>query len=218
MTHQDDDRNADGTFKPRTPEIQEDHAEAPQAAPATQEDHVETAAKAAPATPDTGRDVPDDQRLSRDQTVRDAEHFYDDDAFDESWLQRMNLEAPTSREGFVQRWVATRVMGEDSPVNSTRQHRNGWRPRDPSTVPLGFFPAVTNDDGTGYIGYAGLVLMERPEYIHLKHRKIHRDEVARRTRQIDNDLRRDESPGQPFMITRRTQVQTRRPEVQQDAE
>ncbi len=205
----DRERNADnGQFVPRTPKVAGDEDTRDE-----RDEHAPTqAAEVREPDPEPGSDI----RVSRDQEVRDAEHFYDDDDFDESWLGRLNLDAPVAREGFVQRWVATRVMGEDLPVNATRQHRQGWRPRLPSTIPQGFYPSTEMNDGKGVIGYAGLILMERPKALHERARKANRDEIRRRTESIETDLRREESPGNPFMVNRRSQVETRRPPVQEE--
>lgn len=156
-------------------------------------------------------------RLSRDQESRDADHFYDDDPFDQSWLGTSNLEAPPPRPGFEQRWIATRVMGMDVPSHEMRQTRQGWRPRDPSTVQNLAFPTFRDADGKGFIGYAGLVLMERPTKLHQIARARNREKIDRRTASIDTRLRSEEVPGKPIIAERKSIVTTRPVAVQEDA-
>lgn len=159
-----------------------------------------------------------DARFSRGQDARDIDAFYEGEDFDESWLERSNLEAPAPRPGCEQRWVSTRVMGQDVPMNHMRQVRQGWRPRSPDTITGQAYPTSQDADGVGYIGYAGLVLMERPTKLHMKARQLHRKKIDDRTQSIDAELRKDEQPGRPFISDRRTTVTTRPVAVQEDSE
>ena len=56
------------------------------------------------------------------------------------WRPTDLLEAPQPREGYVQRWIATSILGQETPTNVARRMREGWKPRDPKSVkdPNGF--------------------------------------------------------------------------------
>ena len=58
------------------------------------------------------------------------------------WRPTDLLEAPQPREGYVQRWIATSVLGQETPTNVARRMREGWKPRDPKTVKEQNFPTM----------------------------------------------------------------------------
>jgi hypothetical protein len=47
------------------------------------------------------------------------------------WRPSNLLEAPEARPGFSQRWIATMVLGQETPTNVAKRLREGWQPRDP---------------------------------------------------------------------------------------
>ena len=51
-----------------------------------------------------------------------------------NWRPSNLLEAPEARPGFSQRWIATMVLGQETPTNVAKRLREGWVPRDPKTV------------------------------------------------------------------------------------
>ena len=46
-----------------------------------------------------------------------------------AWKPPSLLDAPTPRNGMVQRWVATSIQGRDTPDNVYKRMRAGWNPR-----------------------------------------------------------------------------------------
>lgn len=82
----------------------------------------------------------------------------------QSWIQPNLLDAPPPRPGYVDRWVWIGFDTEAQSNISTRQ-REGWRPRDPSTVPQGFTSLVGKDGRSGTITVQGMCLMEMPEEV-----------------------------------------------------
>ena len=58
-----------------------------------------------------------------------------------SWKPASLLDAPPPRPGMVQRWVATSILGKDTPDNVYKRQREGWTPREADTV--GDFPIPT---------------------------------------------------------------------------
>ena len=78
--------------------------------------------------------------------------------------------------------------------------RRGWRPRDPHTVKERNFPTYEGANGKGYIGQAGLVLMERPMEI----TERRRDHIRRITEAREhNSARRlvdDAVPGNEIRV------------------
>jgi hypothetical protein len=80
------------------------------------------------------------------------------------WRPSNLLEAPEPRPGFAQRWVATMVLGQETPTNVAKRLREGWQPRDIKSVKDGqHFPTIEHGKFAGHIGIEGMVLCEMPE-------------------------------------------------------
>ena len=79
------------------------------------------------------------------------------------WRPSNLLEAPEARPGYAQRWVATMVLGQETPTNVAKRLREGWVPRDPKTVKeIQHFPTIEHGKFAGHIGIEGMVLCEMP--------------------------------------------------------
>jgi hypothetical protein len=77
------------------------------------------------------------------------------------WLRPSSLDAPEAREGMTQRWVRKSIRGADDPKNLNRSWREGWRPRNPETLPEDWrIYANFADKNEGMIVVDDLILME----------------------------------------------------------
>ena len=76
------------------------------------------------------------------------------------------LDAPQARPGFRQRWVATTILGKETPDNVYKRMREGWEPRKSDTVKEQNFPTINHGQWVGCIGIEGMVLCEMPEEKH----------------------------------------------------
>jgi hypothetical protein len=76
------------------------------------------------------------------------------------------LDAPQARPGFKQRWVATTILGKETPDNVYKRMREGWEPRKSETVKEQHFPTINHGQWVGCIGIEGMVLCEMPEEKH----------------------------------------------------
>ena len=154
----------------------------------------------------------DRERASWGEMSREAEEI-DLSAFEESILNQEQLVAPPAREGFDQRWVAAQVMGGDMPMNYSRQLRMGWRARDPRSVDSTHYPTFEGANGQGFIGHAGLILMERPQKLSDLARKVNRKRVNARTESIRTTLESEEEDGHPIEKEYKTKVELGREAV-----
>ena len=107
-----------------------------------------------------------DSRQSRTQETREAEEVHE--SYNNNWdnpglLDTKNIPA---RDGFVQRWVRTKVKGEDDQSNVFRKINQDWKPRLKSSVPKGAFIPNIDFQGKDVIGIHGMILMERPQKQH----------------------------------------------------
>lgn len=101
-------------------------------------------------------------RTSREQETWDAaavDRDYSDISEDTGPLPDI-----PPREGFSQRWMRTKIGGEDDPKNISSSINKGWRRRDPATIPPEFSAPSIYVDGIGdSVGISGFILVERPE-------------------------------------------------------
>lgn len=109
---------------------------------------------------------------------------------DAPWAQPESLTAPAPRPGMVQRWVRTSVLGKDDAVNIARKYREGWRPRDPSTVPnaKARYPTIQHGQFGSVIAVEGMVLCEMSAARIAQKRSFINDQTSKRTAAIDAQL------------------------------
>jgi hypothetical protein len=117
-----------------------------------------------------------------------------------NWINPSSLVAPPARSGFVQRWVSDGAMsGGDSGTaerNYARKMREGWRPRDPATVPADLrdiYPSSRISNGHDVIRVSGLVLMELPVQAARQRHDAVNDAIRRQSKSIPkstDELRR----------------------------
>ena len=124
-----------------------------------------------------------------------------------NWRPSNLLEAPEARPGFSQRWIATMVLGQETPTNVAKRLREGWVPRDPKTVKeLNTFPTIEHGKFAGHIGIEGMVLCEMPQEMLNQRNDYYAQMTENLMRSVENDMNKVESPGQPIQRTFKTTV------------
>ena len=111
------------------------------------------------------------------------------------WKPASLLDAPPARPGMVQRWVATSILGKDTPDNVYKRQREGWNPRPADSV--GDFPIPTINHGQwdGCIGIEGMILCEMPEETHREMKDYYAGRSEELNETITTDLRNTERAG-----------------------
>jgi hypothetical protein len=114
---------------------------------------------------------------SRAQQSRAAEKVHETQ--EQSWATPALLDTTSipAREGYTQRWVRTKVKGEDDQNNVYRKINQGWKPRLLSSVPKGSFVPNLDFQGSEVIGIQGNILMERPIKQHQSQGQYHRKAI-----------------------------------------
>lgn len=117
------------------------------------------------------------------------------------------------RAGFVQRWIRTKMGGEDDAANISKSTNQHWRRRDPSTIPANFSAPTVYVDGIGNaIGISGMVLMERPVEINDMYKRRVKDRTDAQMRSVEESLYKIHSAGDGFgtpkSVESRTKVTT----------
>lgn len=102
------------------------------------------------------------------------------------WTNPASLDAPAPRSGYVQRWVRDGERNEADASNWAKKMREGWRPRDPATVPQihDLYPTAKMANGRDVIRIAGLVLCEMPAQIAMSRRMAVLDMTRRQTQTL----------------------------------
>ncbi len=152
-----------------------------------------------PQTPkrvtDHGVDHGHDSRVD-DQSEYDATHTEENPM---SWLRPSNLEAPPPQAGKTQRWIRQSVRGEADPKNLNRTWREGWRPRDPATLPEEWrIYANFADQNNGMIVVDDLILMEIDSTILEARREAVREATQAQMASVEHDLERAQVSGHPI--------------------
>ena len=123
------------------------------------------------------------------------------------WRPSNLLEAPEPRPGYAQRWVATMVLGQETPTNVAKRLREGWVPRDVKSIPDGqHFPTIEHGKFAGHIGIEGMVLCEMPQEMLDQRNDYYAQMTENLMRSVENDMNKVEKPGQPIQRTFKTTV------------
>ena len=123
------------------------------------------------------------------------------------WRPSNLLEAPEARPGFKQRWIATMVLGQETPTNVAKRLREGWQPRDPKTVKdAQHFPTIEHGKFAGCVGIEGMVLCEMPEEMVNERNEYYARMTENLMRSVEQDMHRIEQPGNPITKSFKTEV------------
>ena len=105
------------------------------------------------------------------------------------WRPSNLLEAPEARPGMKQRWIATMVLGQETPTNVAKRLREGWQPVDPKKVKdAQHFPTIEH----------GKIVNQRNEY----YAKMSENMMT----SVHRDMNRVEQPGQPIQRSYKSSV------------
>ena len=123
------------------------------------------------------------------------------------WRPSNLLEAPEPRPGYKQRWIATMVLGQETPTNVAKRLREGWQPRDPKTVKdVSHYPTIEHGKFAGHIGIEGMLLCEMPEEMVNERNEYYARMTENLMRSVEQDMHRIEQPGNPITKSFKTEV------------
>jgi len=123
------------------------------------------------------------------------------------WVRPSSLAAPDARDGMTQRWVRKSIHGADDPKNLNRTWREGWRPRDPATLPEDWRVfANFADKENGMIVVDDLILMEIDSEILARRKAAIEAQTANQIRSVEHDLESTQIAGHPIVKEHKTSV------------
>lgn len=123
------------------------------------------------------------------------------------YIRPSSLDAPPEREGFTQRWVRQSIRGAADPKNLNRSWRDGWRPRDPSTLTEEWriYANFANKDD-GMIVVDDLILMEIDSRVLAQRKAAIARTTAEQMRSVEHDLESTQIAGHPIVKDHKTSV------------
>ena len=123
------------------------------------------------------------------------------------WIRPSSLDAPPCQEGMTQRWVRKSLFGVDDPKNLNRSWREGWRPRDPSTLTEEWrVYANFADKENGMIVVDDLILMEIDSDVIARRKKAIERATAQQMASVEHDLESSQIAGHPIVKDHQTSV------------
>lgn len=134
-----------------------------------------------------------DTRAQEARAANPLHEQWDDIDFEESVLLDTKNIPPL--EGMVQRWVRTKIRGQDDQSNVSLRMGEGWRPRLLDTVPAGRFVPKVDFEGMGVIGKQGMILMHRPARLHGKQAAYIAGQTQDQMAAVENNLFRVHQEG-----------------------
>jgi hypothetical protein len=109
-----------------------------------------------------------------------------------AWINPASLEAPRPRPGFVQRWIADGMLsGSANEKNWSKRMREGWSPRDASTIPESQrtgYPTAKTPSGSDCVRVAGMVLCEMPQQIARQRYDAVHDLIRRQSKSMPESM------------------------------
>lgn len=122
-------------------------------------------------------------RYSHHQESRDQDQIHE--SHNPDWEEMTLLGNPgfKARDGYVQMWIRTEMMGEPDGSNVARMLNRGWTPRTIDTIPKELQGSCTvNFDDKSIVGWRGTILCEMKKETHQK--------IMRQREQMANDQMR----------------------------
>ena len=128
------------------------------------------------------------------------------------WSPPAVLDAPKARPGYVQRWVATTILGKETPDNVYKRMREGLEPRKSDTVKEQHFPTINHGQWVGCIGIEGMLLCEMPEEKHKAMKSYYNDKSQQQNDALSGELDSlGRRVGQPIYQDRQSSTSRGRP-------
>ena len=123
------------------------------------------------------------------------------------WVPPSNLDAPEPPDGFHHRWVRAEYRGQQDEKNVIGRLRSGYELVKADEYPDRMdVPAIADGKYKGVIGTGGLILMRCPVEVKEDRDEYFRNLTNDNTREIEEDLHKDEHPAMPISQERQSRV------------
>lgn len=111
------------------------------------------------------------------------------------------LPDPTPEPGYTYRWIATHVLGQSDPTNTSRKFRDGYEPVKAADHPELMIPG---NEKTGNVEIGGLMLCKIPTERAIAMAEYYAEESQKQTDSVDNNFMRQNDPRMPLFSDRKS--------------
>ena len=137
--------------------------------------------------------------MTEERTPRNSETREEFTRPDDSWIPASILPDPEPQDGYVFRWVKTKLQGESDNAHVSRMFREGWEPVKAEDHPELKLASDMGSQFQGNIEVGGLLLCKAPEG-KMKAREKHFGEIAEnQMMSVDNNFMRENDPRMPLL-------------------
>ena len=142
--------------------------------------------------------------MTEERTPRNSETREEFTRPDDSWIPASILPAPEPQDGYVLRWVKTKLQGESDNAHVSRMFREGWEPVKAEDHPELKLASDMGSQFQGNIEVGGLLLCKAPEG-KMKSREKHFGDIAEnQMRSVDSNFMRENDPRMPLLQPERS--------------
>jgi hypothetical protein len=110
------------------------------------------------------------------------------------------LPDPTPQPGYVFRWVATEVLGQDIPTNVSQKFRDGWVPVKAEDHP----ELMLTPNSKGNVEVGGLILCKIPEERLIARREYFENQAQNQMESVDNHFMRNSDARMPLFSEKKS--------------
>ena len=142
--------------------------------------------------------------MTEERTPRNSETREEFTRPDDSWIPASILPDPEPQDGYVFRWVKTKLQGESDNAHVSRMFREGWEPVKAEDHPELKLASDMGSQFKGNIEVGGLLLCKAPEG-KMKSREKHFGDIAEnQMRSVDSNFMRENDPRMPLLQPERS--------------
>tara|TARA_R100000700_G_C3126159_1_gene113180 strand:- start:95 stop:550 length:456 start_codon:yes stop_codon:yes gene_type:complete len=142
--------------------------------------------------------------MTEERTPRNSETREVSTRPSDSWIPASILPDPEPQDGYVFRWVKTKLQGESDNAHVSRMFREGWEPVKAEDHPELKLGSDLGSQFEGNIEVGGLLLCKAPEG-KMKARERHFTDIAQNQMEsVDNNFMRENDPRMPLLQPERS--------------
>tara|TARA_Y100001937_G_scaffold102002_1_gene140103 strand:+ start:791 stop:1246 length:456 start_codon:yes stop_codon:yes gene_type:complete len=142
--------------------------------------------------------------MTEERTPRNSETREVSTRPSDSWIPASILPDPEPQDGYVFRWVKTKLQGESDNAHVSRMFREGWEPVKAEDHPELRLGSDLGSQFEGNIEVGGLLLCKAPEG-KMKARERHFTDIAQNQMEsVDNNFMRENDPRMPLLQPERS--------------
>ena len=142
--------------------------------------------------------------MTEERTPRNSETREEFTRPEDSWPPASILPDPEPQDGYVFRWVKTKLQGESDNAHVSRMFREGWEPVKAEDHPELKLASDMGSQFQGNIEVGGLLLCKAPEG-KMKSREKHFGDIAEnQMRSVDSNFMRENDPRMPLLQPERS--------------